>query len=156
MVNGKMLGEEYMSNFVNLITSLTDAIESAINNIVDFDPTIIKHVNKKIDPKPGRYVVNIIPTDITPDQVTSRSSYPIININVHLRHFIEKNDSYDDAYLQYLDKLNKIYNVLDHNTFNELVSTAFASVDLNPLKDVETEMVIYKIIKMEYREYSST
>ena len=97
-----------MTDFITLTKELVDSIAETINGIDDFDPIIIKHTRKTPEIKKGKYSINIMPVSIEPDEVSSRSSYPIINIDIHVYYFALKEEELESEYTKYLTNLNKI------------------------------------------------
>ena len=142
-----------MPDFVTITSRIVDKIAEAINGL-DFNPTVTNYSSKIEGVQPGKYSVNIIPKAIKPVVMSSHSSYPIVMVDVMVNYFSNKDRSIQDEYVDYMRNLNKVFNVLDHNFFNGLVSVALATVRMGVNDRDTTEITFSSYIEMEYRRYS--
>lgn len=143
-----------MVDLVKTIKEVIDAMKVAISEIDDFDATIVRYFGKNITPKPGTYVVSIVPNDLTPIELTSHSSFPEFTIKVIVYYFVNKADDIETKWIDYMVAFNKVFNKLDHNSLDQLVSVAIPTVNFDPGMGEFKELVFHSEIVMRYKRFA--
>ena len=146
-----------ITNFNGIINRVETLIDNTLGS--DYDYNTLKYSRKQIeDMEQGKYTIMIYPVRMDTEEITNRSSMPIYTVAVETHYLLDAGASHDDKYEEYLQVLNKMYNVLHHGDFDDGVSLASVStgnVEFSP-EFRAGRSLFNSIIRLELKRYHST
>ena len=143
-----------MTDTVALVKQLVDKIETELESIEDLEPVVVKYRFDFASIEKDKYYIGIMPTRITADVVSSRSSYPVIGMSLVIAHTIaDKNITKGNEDL--IEVINKIYDKFHQNGLGGLVSDATASVDFEREILELNSLVAYAFVEIEFKKFRS-